>query len=69
MHLDANKDKAVWKSKKDGIFSVKSFYDYLAKRDEDVMRFPALKIWKVKAPSRFFFFFLLLGKQVGKVSS
>lgn len=44
-HLDDYKDKAVWKLKKDGIFTVKSFYHYLANNEGDSVRFPASQIW------------------------
>lgn len=55
VHLSDNKDIVLCKLKKDGMFTVKSFYVHLVKRDDGV-RFPAQQIWKVKAPPRIAFF-------------
>lgn len=51
-----HRDKAVWKLKKDGIFTVKSFYHYLANNEGERVRFPDSQIWKVRAPPRITFF-------------
>lgn len=56
VHFEAYKDKAVWKLEKDGIFTVKYFYDYLTNRVGEGVRFPTLQIRKVKAVPKIAFF-------------
>lgn len=54
--MESTKVKAVWKLKKDSVFTIKSFYDYLANKDGDGVRLPPLQIWKVKVPPTIPFF-------------
>jgi len=50
-------DKLLWKPKKNGMFSVKSYYEILlGMEDRNTTSFPSKQIWKIQAPLKIAFF-------------
>lgn len=47
-------DKLLWYGTKDGVFSVKSFYCYIACGNPEI--FPWRGVWWSKVPTRVYFF-------------
>lgn len=52
MSSDGKNDSPVWFLTKNGIFSVKSYYKFLTKHDDNGIGFQVRQIWKVKVPTR-----------------
>lgn len=57
--VTTDNDKLIWKHKKNGIFSVKSYYEYImGENGSRQLSFLAKQIWEVQAPPKIAFFFL-----------
>lgn len=57
MHLNDKQDKLVWKLKNNGMFTVNSYYNHLAKGSGENVNFPVAQlIWRTKTPPRIAFF-------------